>query len=149
MQATLTADKAKAKAGARHARDRLGVVKGQKSHPTSGPVRFPARYKGKKGHAYITATATTPALSWTHEEDNGGLSPVWTVAVRDIAELKKVGGLGWKSKIVVGWAMGSEIVDGLLIEAAGGEAMHLTAISMRDELFNRLISMGGQMWEAW
>ena len=110
-------------------------------------MRFLARYKGKKGHAYITATATTPAVSWTHEDED--LKPVWTVAIQDIVELKKVGGLGWKSKIVVGWAMGSEIVDGLLVKAANGEEMHLTAISMRDELFNRLISIGSQMWEAW
>jgi hypothetical protein len=143
----LAADKAKAKAGAHHAKNRLGVVKGQEPYPLTGPIRFPARYKGKKGHAYITATATTPAVSWTTEL--GDVKPAWTVTIGDIEELKKMGGLGWKSKIIVGWAMGSEIVDGLMIRTKDGQEHHLTAVSMRDQLFNRLISMGNQMWEAW
>ncbi|EWZ90664.1 hypothetical protein FOWG_08259 [Fusarium oxysporum f. sp. lycopersici MN25] len=143
----LAADKAKAKAGAHHAKNRLGVVKGQEPYPLTGPIRFPARYKGKKGHAYITATATTPAVSWTTEL--GDVKPAWTVTIGDIKELKKMGGLGWKSKIIVGWAMGSEIVDGLMIRTKDGQEHHLTAVSMRDQLFNRLISMGNQMWEAW
>ncbi|WZH43993.1 uncharacterized protein QYS62_005007 [Fusarium acuminatum] len=143
----LAADKAKAKAGAHHAKDRLGVVKGEEPLPVTGPIRFPARYKGKKGHAFITATATTPAVSWTTE--TGDLKPAWTVTIGEIDELKKMGGLGWKSKIIVGWAMGSEIVDGLMIRTKDGTEHHLTAVSMRDQLFNRLISMGNQMWEAW
>ncbi|KAK6720845.1 hypothetical protein SNK05_003938 [Fusarium graminearum] len=143
----LAADKAKAKAGAPHAKNRLGVVKGEQPNPITGPIRFPARYKGKKGHAYITATATTPAVSWTIELED--LKPAWTVSIGEIDELKKMGGLGWKSKIIVGWAMGSEIVDGLIIKTKDGQEHHLTAVSMRDQLFNRLISMGSQMWEAW
>ncbi|KAF4988987.1 hypothetical protein FGRMN_9423 [Fusarium graminum] len=147
VTAALTADKAKAKAGAHHAKNRLGVVKGDEPPPVTGPIRFPARYKGKKGHAYITATATTPAVSWT--TDIGDLKPAWTVTIGEIDELKKMGGLGWKSKIIVGWAMGSEIVDGLMIRTKDGTEHHLTAVSLRDQLFNRLISMGNQMWEAW
>ncbi|KAM6532500.1 hypothetical protein FSOLCH5_001923 [Fusarium solani] len=148
VQTALAADKAKAKAGARHAKNRLGVVKGQEQpNPATGPIRFPARYKGKKGYAYITATATTPAVSWT--SDIGDVKPAWTVTIGEIAELKKMGGLGWKSKIIVGWAMGSEIVDGLMIKTKDGRELHLTAVVMRDQLFNRLISIGQQMWEAW
>ncbi|KAF5010457.1 hypothetical protein FDECE_3392 [Fusarium decemcellulare] len=143
----LAADKAKAKAGAHHAKNRLGVVKGGAPNPLTGPIRFPARYKGKKGHAYITATATTPAVSWT--SDIGDVKPAWTVTIGEIDELKKMGGLGWKSKIIVGWAMGSEIVDGLMVRTKDGKEHHLTAVIMRDQLFNRLISMGHQMWEAW
>ncbi|KAF4977206.1 hypothetical protein FZEAL_6234 [Fusarium zealandicum] len=143
----LVADKAKAKAGAHHAKNRLGVVKGESPNPLTGPIQFPARYKGKKGHAYITATATTPAVSWT--SDIGDVKPAWTVTIGEIQELKKMGGLGWKSKIIVGWAMGSEIVDGLMIRTKDGGEHHLTAVVMRDQMFNRLISMGQQMWEAW
>ncbi|KFA54417.1 hypothetical protein S40293_04327 [Stachybotrys chartarum IBT 40293] len=146
IQTLLTADKAKAAVGARHARNRLGVVKNTETNPPTGPIRFPARYHGHKGHAYITATATTPALSWTSDLDD--VNPAWTVTIGDIDELRKLGGLGWKSKIVVGWAMQREIMDGLLVRTKRGEEHHLTAISMRDELFNRLLSMGSQMWEA-
>jgi hypothetical protein len=77
------------------------------------------------------------------------MNPAWTVAIGDVLELRKVGGLGWKSKLIVGWALGSEVVDGIIVKTRGGDELHLTAISTRDDLFNRLISMGGQMWEVW
>jgi hypothetical protein len=66
-----------------------------------------------------------------------------------IQEIKKVGGLGWKTKLVVGWATDSDIADGLLIIDKDGNEKQLTAIALRDELFNRLIALGKQMWEAW
>lgn len=147
VNTTIAADKAKAKLGAHHAKNRLGVVKGSEPDPATGPIRFPARYKGKKGHAYITATATTPAVSWTPNIDD--VKPAWTVTIQDIEGLKKMGGLGWKSKILVGWATGREILDGLQINTMDGTELHLTAVVMRDELFNRLISIGTQMWEVW
>ncbi|KAI9155507.1 hypothetical protein HJFPF1_08091 [Paramyrothecium foliicola] len=140
----LTADKAKAAAGAHHAKDRLGVVRSA-PQPVTGPIHFAARYKGKKGHAYITETATTPALSWTSNIDD--VDPAWTILISDIEEVQKIGGLGWKSKIIVGWAMERQIMDGLLVRTKTGKEFHLTAIVMRDELFNRLISIGTQMWE--
>jgi hypothetical protein len=149
VQTALAADKAKATAGATHARNRLGAVKGHRESPSRGPVRFPARYKGTKGYAYITTTATTPAVSWAPGSLESSNEAKWSVTISDIAELKKVGGLGWKSKIVVGWAMGSEIVDGLVIKTKQGDHLHLTAITNRNELFNRLIAIGTQMWEAW
>ena len=64
-------------------------------------------------------------------------------------EIKKVGGLGWKTKLVVGWATEREIADGLLIIDKDGNQKQLTAIALREELFNRLIALGKQMWEAW
>lgn len=77
----LGTDRLKAAAGAKHAKQRLGVViEGHK--PEAGPVAFPARFHGKKGHAFITATATTPAVSWTTEK--GDVDPQWSVAIADI-----------------------------------------------------------------
>lgn len=49
----------------------------------------------------------------------------------------------------MGWATGREIADSLAITDSTGCERHLTAIATRDELFNRLIAMGTQMWEAW
>jgi hypothetical protein len=66
-----------------------------------------------------------------------------------IRELKKVGGLGWKSKLVVGWSMGRNVVDGIRIVDTHGKEWLFTAVKMRDELFNRLVAMGGQKWESW
>ena len=81
ISTTEAADKVKAKVGAKHAKQRLGVIR-RESNPDTGPVQFPARWNGKKGHAYITTTATTPALSWTAE--NTDMNPAWTIAVEDI-----------------------------------------------------------------
>lgn len=166
VETALGTDRLKAAAGAEHAKNRLGVLKDGTDDP-AGPIRFPSRYKGRKGHAYITATATTPALSWTTEKED--IDPVFSIAIADIMvssinmpvhverykltqqqqEIKKVGGLGWKSKLVVGWATSREIADGLLVIDKAGDRKQLTAIALREELFNRLISMGAQMWEAW
>lgn len=143
----LAADRAKAFAGAHHAKERLGAVNYNGNDPDVGPVRFEARYKGKRGFAYITETSTTPALSWSPSSD--GARPSWTILVSDIQVLRKVGGLAWPSKIVIGWSMHRQIVDGLVIEVAGGAEYHLTAILVRDELFNRLIALGDQVWELW
>lgn len=147
VKTAMTADKAKAHVGATNARNRLGVIKNNNTWADRGPIAFPARYHGKKGHAYITTTATTPALSWTTNLED--VNPAWTVSISEIQELQKVGGLGWKTKMIVGWAMGHEVVDGLVITAKEGECFHLTAINLRDDLFNRLIAVGSQMWESW
>ena len=81
VESLLGADRIKAAAGAEHAKNRLGVLR-REATPPAGPIDFPARYKGKKGHAYITATATTPALSWTTEKED--IDPVFSVAIEDI-----------------------------------------------------------------
>jgi len=146
VNTSLAADKLKAKVGAKHAKDRLGVVKTEPD-PHKGPISFPARWKGKKGRVYITITATTPALSWTTDSDD--LNPTWTITIGDIEQIRKMGGLGWKSKIFVGWATDREIADALIVTDSVGKEYHLTAIISRDELFNRLVAMGSQMWEAW
>ena len=80
------------------------------------------------------------------EED---LHPMWSIPIAGIRELKKIGGYGWKGKIVVGWSLGREINDGLEITDSHGRTVRITAVPLRDELFNRLIALGGQKWEAW
>lgn len=146
VETALGTDRLKAAAGAEHAQNRLGVLKSG-NVVTAGPADFPCRYKGKKGHAYITNTDVSPALSWTTEQED--IDPVFSIAIADIQEIKKVGGLGWKTRLVVGWATSREIADGLLIIDKQGNEKHLTAMALREELFNRLITMGKQMWETW
>src|ERR1700739_33604 len=73
---------------------------------------------------------------------------MWSTTNR-LQEIKKVGGLGWKGKMVVGWATDREIANGILIIDKNDNQKQLTAIVPRDELFNRLIAIGHQMWEAW
>lgn len=74
----------------------------------------------------------------------------FSILVDDIVSLKKLGGLGWKTKIVVGWALESQVADGLEIETTDGKKHVITAMPRRDEVFNRLASLGkAHQWEAW
>ncbi|KJY00519.1 hypothetical protein TI39_contig323g00052 [Zymoseptoria brevis] len=157
VNSALGMDHLKAKAGSEHSKQRLGVVPNPKEIHLSGPVDFKCRFHGKKGHAFITSKATIPCVGFSLDKhitnDTNELlenmTPVWSVAVADIQEMKKIGGLGWKRKLVVGWALDREIADGLEIIDKKGESYIITAMILRDELFNRLIAMGGQRWEAW
>ncbi|KAH9825556.1 sequestering of actin monomer [Teratosphaeria destructans] len=158
VETALGADHLKAKAGSEPAKQRLGVIPKSREDNLTGPVDFKCRYHGKKGHVYISTKATIPCVSFSidksieakgSENREDELHPVWTIAVADIKELRKVGGLGWKAKLVVGWALDREIADGLEIVDKQGNCWVVTAMVLRDELFNRLIAMGGQKWEAW
>ena len=150
-------DVVRATVGSQPAKNRLGAIPNPRDSLLSGPIDFKCRYKGKKGWAYISTRATIPCVSFTvdHSVEKIGtrnredLHPVWTVPVADIKELKKIGGFGWKAKLVIGWALEREVADGLEIVDRSGQTWTLTALPLRDELFNRLASIGGQKWEAW
>lgn len=92
---------------------------------------------------------TKIATEGTTEKGDEELKPMWSVPVAEITELKKLGGLGWKAKLVVGWALNREVADGLEIWDKQGNKYVLTAMVLRDELFNRLVAIAGQKWEAW
>lgn len=177
VKTVLGADHARAAAGSERAKDRLGAVGPPGAQrPPSGPVEFKARYEGRRGHVYITTEATIPAIGFSPEhaidkvmgrhgrnnssssaagkggsngDEEEDLHPMWSIPVAGIQELKKIGGYGWKGKIVVGWSLGREINDGLEITDSHGHTVRITAVPLRDELFNRLIALGGQKWEAW
>lgn len=69
--------------------------------------------------------------------------------MQDIKELQKRGGFGWKAKLVIGWALEREVQDGMIIVDRTGNKWDITAMPLRDELFNRLCAMGSQKWESW
>ncbi|KAK0513106.1 hypothetical protein JMJ35_004092 [Cladonia borealis] len=148
-------DNVRAKLGNKHAKDHLGILPNPNDPTLSGPVDFKGRYQGQKGWIYVSTNVDIPTVSFSTESSDGtGLQPEkasakFSIPIQDIRELKKIGGLGWKSKIVVGWATGKTIADGLEIVTRNGETHKLTAIRLRDELFNRLVAMGGQKWESW
>lgn len=150
-------DSIRAKAGSKSAKQRLGVVPGLKENLSSGPVEFKCRYEGHRGYAYILFENDTPYLAFSRNSEIGDkgimgredvLDSVWKINVTQIAELKKIGGYGWKSKLVVGWAMQREVSDALEIVCRDRSSTLITAIPLRDELFNRVCAMGGQKWES-
>lgn len=130
-----------------------------------GPSVFSARMRGKRGHVLLINSATSPCVAFAYtkphrkskflpgmhaaEPDPTDIHPEFTIGLADIVGLRKVGGFGWKGKMVVGWALGREVVDGLEITDKEGKGVVLTAIKGRDELFNRLIAIGGHKWECW
>lgn len=133
-----------------------------------GPSVFSARLHGKKGHIVLVNSATSPCIAFAYtklprsilaslmpghhdkppSETEIDLNPEFSIGITDIVELRKVGGYGWKSKLVIGWATGREVLDGLEIITKDGDKTILTAIKGRDELFNRLAAMGPQKWEV-
>jgi hypothetical protein len=154
VKTAMGTDTVKAKAGSGKAKDRLGVL--PRHQHLDGPVDFQARHKGQRGRVYISTRATIPAVAFsTHVKSDldqieaEHVHAAWSVAVADIVELKKIGGYGWKAKLVVGWSTGKEVADGLEITTSKGERVKITACPLRNELFNRLVAMGGQKWEAW
>ena len=175
VQTAIHTDHLKAKvAGSSAAKNRLGAVAEEKDlkQKPKGPKTYAARYRGIKGTAVIVESArslqagaldekeATTALQWT--SDNGKES--WTIPVGDIVEVEKLGGFGWKGKVVVGWTLDRGIVDavrvsykinasittetGQVSEHTVTEERLITAVVGREELVNRLLSMGNQRWEC-
>ncbi|KAK7943890.1 uncharacterized protein PG986_013003 [Apiospora aurea] len=151
VKTAMGADTVRAKAGSSHAKHRLGAAPKPTPDLLSGPVDFQARYKGHKGHVYISTKATIPAVAFSTDvtvetigsAEREDLHPKWSVPIADLRELKKIGGYGWKYRMMVGWSLGREIADGLELTDRTGTTYKLTALPLRDELFNRLIAMGG------
>ncbi len=132
-----------------------------------GPCVFSARMHGKKGNVVVVNSATSPCVAFAytklsksfinsllpgHDEADDKeleLKPEFTIGINSISELRKMGGFGWKGKMVVGWALRRQVLDGLEIKDRDGKSIVLTAIKGRDELFNRLVAMNGQKWEIW
>ncbi|KAK4234730.1 hypothetical protein C8A03DRAFT_47013 [Achaetomium macrosporum] len=172
VRTAIGTDTVRAKAGvSAAARDRLGAVTVPPARDTveggGGPVAFEARFEGRKGCVFLETGATVPVVGFsttgrgsTTGCGGGSLGerkvpvpvpvrPVWSVPVEEIVEVRKIGGYGWKAKLVVGWSLEREVKDGLEITTAEGAKFKITAVPLRDELFNRLIAMGSQKWEAW
>lgn len=134
-----------------------------------GPTTYAGRFHGRRGYVVLVTSAASPFVSFVYEKDlsknlasaalaaagktvgSSSEAPpaVFTKALAEIQGLKKIGGYGWKGKLIIGWALQREIVDGLEIEDNTGESRTITAIKGRDELFNRLVAMGGHHWECW
>ncbi|CAG8032075.1 unnamed protein product [Penicillium nalgiovense] len=153
-------DRLRAAIGSHHAKNRVGVLRDRGKRITpAGPVAFDARCDGKRGTVIIDSTKEPPLLYFTtdipqhgdaHLENRKVGSVLFTIPVTDIQEMRKLGGMGWKGKLVVGWALGSkEVVDGLLITGTKPEQSYqLTAMGTRNQLFNRLIAIDGQVWAS-
>jgi len=167
VETKLTADAARAALGSGHAKEKLGILptkEEMQEKPFDGPVEYRGRHEGRKGAVYVDSSVSpashhhpeSPCVYFTRELDGvevvETISPKkleWAVAIKDIAEIKKVGGLGWKGRIIVGWATDREVKDSISIVDRYGHEYKATALAERDELFNRIVAMGQQIWEVY
>ncbi|KAL3436858.1 hypothetical protein BDV09DRAFT_32285 [Aspergillus tetrazonus] len=161
IESKLAISHARAEIGDLHAKNQKGVLrkKGLETLPM-GPVEFDARYQGHRGMAIIDSSHEPALLYFTTDETaqlgdyrmesrkNG--SVYFDIPVSDIKEMRKIGGMGWKGKLVTGWAVGGkEVVDGILVKGKHPhQEFQLTAVTKRDELFNRLVAIDGQVWNS-
>ena len=167
VETKLAADNVRAAVGSNHAAEKKGILPSKKTlkkKETEGPIEFKGRCHGRKGAVYIDSSVSpasqnpprpaSPCVYFTTHLDQNEIvessktQPLWALSIQDISEVKKIGGLGWKGKIVVGWATNREVKDGLEIVTKDGQTYKATALKERDELFNRLVSMGSQVWES-
>lgn len=142
VKAALQVDKLRAKAGRESAKNRLGAVppEGGAGDQKEGPTEFSARWEGKPGHIRV---GPGPDGFVSFNDD-------WRIRAADITELRKHSGMGApKLKLAVGWAMDRDVADGIEIKDRNGSSYVLSAVPLRDQLFNRLCAMGGQKWEVW
>ncbi|KAL5333744.1 hypothetical protein BJX70DRAFT_380179 [Aspergillus crustosus] len=158
IESKLAVSRARATIGSADAKNQKGVLqkKGAQILP-SGPVQFDARYRGHRGAVVIDSSKEPALLYFTTEPipyegdfamESNRKHVYFTIPVTEIQEIRKIGGMGWKGKLVAGWAVGDkQVVDGMIISGkAVDEKFQLTAMSKRDELFNRLVAIDGQVW---
>lgn len=130
VRSVLGVDRIKATVGSEPSKRRMVIVRPSNTTPNKsgdGPAIFTARHHGKKGRLVISTSATTPCLAFERISDNplSKSNPIFSIAIDDITELEKIGGLGWKSMIIVGWALGTEVADGLEIMDVKGKGIYI------------------------
>lgn len=147
---------------------------------SNGPFVFEAKFERKRGTAVIDSSPRSVTADGEQEGEGGGetdTGPIlyftsrasaklnmedlsidsqksdnigFQVPISEITELRKTEGLGWKGKLVVQFAAGTEEAanEGLVIKGQDPEkTFHLTDMRGRNQLFNRLVAGGAQSWE--
>ncbi|KAF5985361.1 hypothetical protein FBULB1_2931 [Fusarium bulbicola] len=149
-------NKIRAKTGTVSAKSRVGVASTRDEPSIAGPVEFTCRWQGEKGYVCLTTDIDSPCLCFSRrsvgDSDDSSyhdVLPTWTIPVKGITTLNKYSGYGAKAKLLAGWALESEITDGLEIVESDGKSYLITAMARRDQLFNRLCAIGDQKWEIW
>lgn len=151
VKAKLVIDHARAAIGSQKAKGHLGVLPKTKSIVYAGPSVYQCRYEGEHGWAVITESAR-PSLLFTRNDprlmSSEKLTPRFEIAITDMKRLKRATAL--VSSAVEAMATSSsdqKLLASLEILDHEEKTRRLTAIPERDELFNRLIAIGNQIWE--
>jgi hypothetical protein len=158
VETKLAVDHVRAAAGSEKAKGHLGVLPKEKNLVYAGPSEFKARYEGKPGWLYITETAE-PLLVFTKQDPRPAgaktaeRQPEWSIPIKEIKRLKRAAAFAVKpAEMAADYAEDKELLGSLEISTAdtnqANDVYRFTAIPERDELFNRLVAIGGQRWES-
>ncbi|KIX03281.1 uncharacterized protein Z518_06833 [Rhinocladiella mackenziei CBS 650.93] len=132
----------------------------QKANAVEGLVEFQGRRNGRKAAMYVDSSVSpasgnkpaSPCVYFTTHLDGNEIvesvprHPDWAVSIADLTEVKKIGGLGWKGKILAGRATNREVEESIELITGDGKRYRTMTLEGRDTLFNRIISMGQQVW---
>ncbi|KAL4918421.1 hypothetical protein BDW62DRAFT_200801 [Aspergillus aurantiobrunneus] len=128
---------------------------------------FEAKFERKRGAAVLDMSDEENPVLYFSSKQAGKLQQLedlsvegqkvdavgFQIPVGEIRELKKTEGLGWKGKLVVQIASGSNegaANEGLVIQGMEPEQTYiLTDMRGRNQLFNRLVAGGAQCWEMY
>ena len=155
-------DRVRGKLGSEKARERVSFIpshRDQDSHIR--PYEFEGHFEGRGGRFCIESYLSSPCITFSKTShtvsgsnkktasDCTESSVSWKLAIEEIAELKKLPAVGFKTAVAAGLGVGKELKTTLRITDTSGQEHMLTALTSRDELFNRLIAIGAQHWELW
>ncbi|CZS88422.1 uncharacterized protein RAG0_00177 [Rhynchosporium agropyri] len=168
VETKLAVDHVRAKAGSEKAKGHLGVLPKRENLVYAGPSHFKGRLDGKQGWLCIVQSQTQrPTLLYTTKdprsmaERNGDsrnekldpqigreeLAPVVGIDIEGIQKLKRATAFVSKAiETAVNWSEEKDLLASLEVEDADGKMWRFTALPERDELFNRLVAVGGQRW---
>ena len=91
----------------------------------------------------------TPSLCFSKQSSlnisSNDLQPEWFIPIAVITAVNKYSGYGAKAKLLAGWALEGEIIDGLEVVDSEDCSTVVTSIPHRDALLNRICAIGGQI----
>jgi len=144
VETKLAVDHVRAKVGSEKAKGHLGVLPKKKNLIYAGPSEYKARYDGKKGWVYITESL----VLFSTKEQGDKSDPVFEIPIKNIKQLKRATAFANKpAEIAADWGTEKELLGSVEIDDQNDKTYRLTAMPERDELFNRLVAVGGHRWE--
>lgn len=156
VETKLATDHVRAAFGSETAKGHLGVLPKTENIVYAGPSEFQCRFEGKSGWVVITESAS-PSFWFTREDPRGlrseekknkKLEKVFEIAIKDLQRVKRATAfVSTAIESVAGSSSEKELLASLEVEDENGKTWRLTAMPERDELFNRLVAIGGHCWE--
>lgn len=126
------------------AKGEVGILPTKKNTAFAGPSKYKCHYDGKGGWLHIT----DQALLFKADDSTANDHPAVTIHFTDMKRLCRIPAAPGKViKKMAAWAHEKDMLGSIEIEDIYGQIKIFTAMSERDELFNRLVAVGPHRWE--